>query len=129
MKRYTTHLFTALIILALTACASSYPLRTADGVYTNLAGMTLYTFDKDIAHSGKSTCNHACATLWPPVAPSGNLGGDYAAITRDDGSKQLTFRGKPVYLYVKDKAPGDKFGDGVNGVWHVIFHYYTDPTM
>jgi len=41
-------------------------------------------------------------------------------VTRDDGSKQWAYKGKPVYLWVKDKKPGDKTGDGVREVWHVI---------
>lgn len=41
-------------------------------------------------------------------------------ITRDDGSKQWAYKGKPVYYWVKDKAAGDKTGDGVAGVWHII---------
>ena len=41
-------------------------------------------------------------------------------MTRDDGSKQWAYKGKPVYLWVKDKKPGDKTGHGVREVWHVI---------
>lgn len=129
MYRIAHAICSALLIATLAACAANPPAKTIDGVYTNRAGMTLYTVDQDIAYSGKSVCNGPCAALWLPVAPSGELGGEYAAITRDDGAKQLTFRGMPVYLYAKDQQPGDRMGDGVNGVWHVIFHYYTDPAM
>jgi len=40
-------------------------------------------------------------------------------VTRDDGSKQWAYKGKPVYLWGKDQKPGDKTGDGFNNVWHV----------
>lgn len=40
-------------------------------------------------------------------------------ITRDDGAKQWAYKGKPLYLWTKDTKPGDKTGDGVNGVWKI----------
>ncbi|WP_231970943.1 hypothetical protein [Polynucleobacter necessarius] len=48
------------------------------------------------------------------------LSGDFAAINRNNGQKQLTYKGKPLYFYAKDKNPGDKTGDNVNNVWHVV---------
>jgi len=91
------------------------------GTLVNSAGMTLYTFDKDIAGSGKSTCNGPCAGNWPPLmaAAADNASGDWSTVTRDDGSKQLAYKGKPIYRWIKDQKPGDKTGDGVNKVWHV----------
>lgn len=90
-------------------------------VLTDSAGLTLYTFDKDAASSGKSVCNDACAAMWPPVpATDRAAGGDFGTVTRDDGSKQLSYRGAPVYRYIKDQKPGDMTGDKVDGVWHVI---------
>jgi predicted lipoprotein with Yx(FWY)xxD motif len=67
-------------------------------------------------------CNAKCAVLWPPLKASAEdkPGGDYAIITRDDGSKQWAYKGKPLYLWIKDQKPGDKTGDGVNKVWHVV---------
>ena len=46
--------------------------------------------------------------------------GDYSVINRDDGSKQWAVKGKPVYLFSKDKQAGDRTGDNVKDVWHVI---------
>jgi predicted lipoprotein with Yx(FWY)xxD motif len=40
-------------------------------------------------------------------------------IVRDDGSRQWAYKGKPLYLWVKDHKPGDTTGDGFRGVWHV----------
>jgi predicted lipoprotein with Yx(FWY)xxD motif len=97
------------------------PTRTVDGVLTNTAGMSLYTFDRDVAGSGKSVCNGQCAALWPPLmaAADSASAGDYAIVTRDDGSKQWAYKGKPLYLWVKDTKPGDRTGDGVNNVWRL----------
>ena len=111
----------ALALLAGCASMSSAPAKMADGVLVGPNGMTLYTFDKDEAGSGKSVCNGPCATNWPPLmaATSDAAQGDFSVITRDDGSKQWAIKGKPVYYWVKDSKPGDKTGDGFNKVWHV----------
>lgn len=101
--------------------AGAPPTRVMEGVLTNSAGMTLYTFDNDPVGSGKSVCNGACATNWPPLlaAADAKASGEYTIITRDDGAKQWAFKGKPLYLWIKDAKPGDKTGDGVNKVWRV----------
>ncbi|WP_413438808.1 hypothetical protein ACFDAU_04445 [Sulfuriferula sp. GW1] len=120
MYRIAKYLAAALFALAFAGCASYQPAMMSGGVLTDSAGMTLYTFDKDTANSGKSACYGPCAALWPPAAATGSLGGDYSAITRDDGTRQLAYKGKPVYLFAKDQKPGDKLGDNVKDVWHVI---------
>lgn len=108
-----------LAVLGGCAAMAAAPAKVADGVLVGPNGMTLYTFDKDVAGSGKSTCNGPCATNWPPLMASGSdtASGDYSIITRDDGSKQWAVKGKPVYYWAKDSKPGDKTGDGVNKVW------------
>lgn len=83
--------------------------------------MTLYKFDNDVANSGRSVCNGACATRWPPLSASSTdrADGVYTIITRDDGSLQWAANGKPLYFYSLDTRIGDKNGDGVGGVWHI----------
>ena len=97
-------------------------VKMAGGMLVNASGMTLYTFDKDVAGSGKSVCNGPCATLWPPaaVAADAKPEGGLSIVTRDDGSKQWAYKGKPVYTYAADKKPGDAMGDNFKDVWHVI---------
>ncbi|MES2073420.1 MAG: hypothetical protein V4488_23910 [Pseudomonadota bacterium] len=104
------------------AYAQEAPVKKAGDILVNDAGMTLYTFDKDAAGSGKSACNGPCAGLWPPLmAPAtAKDGGDYTVITRDDGSKQWAFKGKPLYTYSPDKKTGDRSGDSYKDIWHVI---------
>ena len=72
------------------------------------------------AADGKSACNGPCATNWPPLAATGDAkaSGDWTIVTRDDGSKQYAYKGKPLYTWSKDAKPGDKTGDGMNNVWH-----------
>ncbi len=118
----------AFLLLTLSAslfagCASmaAGPAKVADGVLTGPNGMTLYTFDRDTAGSGKSVCNGPCATNWPPLmaGDTDQASGDYTIITRDDGKKQWTFKGKPLYFWAKDMKPGDRTGDGFNKVWQL----------
>ena len=82
-------------------------------------GMTLYTFDRDSA--GKSACNGPCAQNWPPLmaTASATAIGGWSIITRDDGSKQWAYKGKPLYTWSKDTKPGDTTGDGFNSVWRI----------
>ncbi len=83
---------------------------------------TLYVFDPDQNSSG-SVCNGGCATNWPPLlttdsVPSGvsNLG----TITRDDGSTQVSYDGRPLYFFINDNEAGDTNGQGVGGVWWTV---------
>jgi predicted lipoprotein with Yx(FWY)xxD motif len=107
-------------LLALPAYGADAPVvHKSGGTLVDSKGMTVYTFDKDSA--GKSACTGQCTDNWPPV-PAGNapLTAPYSAVTRDDGSKQLAYNGKPLYTFTKDKKPGDKAGDKVRDVWHVV---------
>ncbi len=114
-------LLAALSFFAATASWAAAPVQTANGVLAGTNGMTLYTFDKDAAGSGKSACNGPCAANWPPLAAAANAKaeGDYSVITRDDGAKQWAYKGKPLYFWVKDQKPGDQSGQGINSVWQV----------
>ncbi|MEO8120160.1 MAG: hypothetical protein ABI606_12690 [Rhodoferax sp.] len=110
-----------LAVLGAFASLASAQVMTSDGMLVGPNKMTLYTFDNDVAGSGKSVCNGACATNWPPLmaTDADKAAGDFTIITRDDGKKQWAVKGKPVYYWSKDTKPGDKTGDGVNKVWHV----------
>jgi len=124
--------FASSFTLAATLCAailggcasmsSSAPAKVVDGMMVGPNGMTLYTLDRDVAGSGKSVCNGPCATNWPPLmaSDSDKPMGDFMVITRDDGKKQWAVKGKPLYYWAKDTKAGDKTGDGVQNVWHIV---------
>ena len=92
-------------------------------------GLTLYRFNPD--EPGKSNCYDQCAANWPPLlveegqVPTGNAGvvGQLGTTERDDGTIQVTYQGMPLYYWVKDEAPGDTTGQGVNDVWYVVPPY------
>jgi len=123
MSRRLSSTIALAIALSLGACASmgDPPARTTDGALVGANGMTLYTFDRDTAGSGKSVCNGPCATNWPPLmaADGAAASGDWSVVTRDDGKKQWAFKGKPLYFWAKDMKPGDRTGDGFINAWHV----------
>lgn len=98
--------------------ATAGPVGT---ILTGPNGMTLYTFAKD-QQPGKSTCNGPCAENWPPFRPEAYASAPKAPlsiITRDDGSKQYAYEGKPLYYWMRDKKPGDTTGHKVGDVWFV----------
>ena len=111
----------AFSLAAAAAFAADAPATVSDGVYVGANGMTLYTFDKDAAGSGKSACNGPCAQNWPPLAAPANAvaSGDWTLVTRDDGSRQWAFKGKPLYYWTRDTKAGEKSGDGFNNAWRV----------
>jgi len=91
-------------------------------------GRTLYLFEADRA--GKSQCNGACASAWPPYVTSSapHVGtGVTAALLgtsiRGDGVAQVTYLGHPLYYYAGDNQPGDAAGQGLNqfgAKWYVL---------
>jgi predicted lipoprotein with Yx(FWY)xxD motif len=113
----------SLTVLSSSAFAQAAPAKagtTSKGpALVDAKGMTLYVFDKD--EGGKSACSGPCAANWPPLmaAAEAKAAGDWTIITRDDGTKQWAYKGKPLYAWKNDKAQGDTTGDGVNGAWHI----------
>ncbi|MGZ5195807.1 MAG: COG4315 family predicted lipoprotein [Ramlibacter sp.] len=118
----------ALWALALaTACgfsasASAAPATMKDGILVDAKGMTVYTFDRDKAYSGKSACLGQCEIDWPPVLATANDEPErpFAIIKRKDGKRQWAYRGKPLYTWPEDQEPGDKYGDNKVKLWHVV---------
>lgn len=123
MTKYLISASTFAVIALIAGVANAAPpVKTVGGMLVDANGMTLYTFDKDTAGSGKSVCNGPCATLWPPVMANADdkPEGDMSVVTRDDGGKQWAYKGKPVYLYKADMKAGDATGDNFKNVWHII---------
>jgi len=126
MRNFSFAVFTGLLLLA--AAAPSFAqgampagVKVTGGMLVDAKGMTLYTYDND-KEAGKSSCVDKCLAAWPAAAvpASTKATGDFSVITRDDGSKQLAYKGKPLYTFVQDKAPGDIHGDGRNKVWRMV---------
>lgn len=106
-------------------------------------GMTLYIFFND-SLTGTSHCADPCTTHWLPVivangatAGEGVPANDLAVAARPDGSKQVTFRGWPLYLSTADEQPGDTNGAALSDSWqvaepglaHISASMTTEPTQ
>ena len=103
------------------AMEAGKPNSTTQSSFADANGMTLYTFAGDNL-PGQSACRGDCATNWPAlVAPvDAKPVGDWTVVTRPDGAKQWAYKGKPLYRFAKDAAPGDVNGKAAdNGQWQV----------
>jgi predicted lipoprotein with Yx(FWY)xxD motif len=88
--------------------------------------MTVYLFEGD--SGSHSTCTGACAAAWPPVIGKPRAGGsavaaDLSTTKRSDGRLQVTYKGHPIYLFIKDKDAGDAYGQGVKAFgadWYAL---------
>jgi predicted lipoprotein with Yx(FWY)xxD motif len=88
-------------------------------------GRTLYTFLHD--SPGGSTCNLECAVTWPPfvlgagerITAGAGVMGPLGLVTRADGTKQVEYRGHPLYTYSGDAKAGATTGQGNGSAWSV----------
>lgn len=115
----------ASLLAAAPARAQSDEVKVASGKdagshLTDAKGMALYVFKKDAP--GKSACAGPCVQKWPvffreKVAPSGGpKASDFGTITREDGQKQTTHKGLPLYYFADDRSPSDTKGQGFKDV-------------
>jgi predicted lipoprotein with Yx(FWY)xxD motif len=76
-----------------------------------------------LSHESASACQRYCALIWSPVLTSGRPeagpGVDQHAlgvVERPDGTHQVTYKGKPLYLFIKDAyIPGIIGTQSING--------------
>ena len=94
-------------------------------ILVDAAGRSLYLYTKD--ERNVSNCSGGCALAWPPlitiadpVPGPGVSAASIGTITREDGSKQVTFDGDPLYYFAADEKPGDAVGQNRGEVWFVI---------
>jgi predicted lipoprotein with Yx(FWY)xxD motif len=90
-------------------------------------GYVLYVFTHD--RPARSTCSGDCAASWPPYLAKGALRAGAGArqsllgtTTRPDGTKQVTYAGRPLYYYVGDRKPGQILCQNIReygGLWLV----------
>jgi predicted lipoprotein with Yx(FWY)xxD motif len=98
------------------------------------ASFPVYTLRRDRGHERgdlrphhlghKSPCQGLCAIYWPPLLtwdrPVAGPGVDHHAlgfIVRPDGSHQVTYNGRPLYLFYKDAYIGPPVGVGTQGIY------------
>jgi predicted lipoprotein with Yx(FWY)xxD motif len=94
---------------------------------------TLYVNVND--SRGHNTCTGQCARTWLPLVTRGQpQAGDGAnaslvgSFRRNDGRRQVTYNGHPLYTYRRDHQPLEATGQGAGGDWYVI-SASGDPVM
>lgn len=87
---------------------------------------TVYLWEGD--KGSTSNCSGACAKAWPPVtgkpaAVGGAVTADLGTTMRSDGISQVTYKGHPIYTFVKDKDSEDAYGqesDAFGAEWYAL---------
>jgi predicted lipoprotein with Yx(FWY)xxD motif len=89
-------------------------------VLADAKGLTLYRSTQD--RNGRSSCDAACARSWMPVvAPALAVArGDWTLAVRQDGTRQWSYQGKPLYRYTGDLRPGETSGEGIGKTWQAV---------
>jgi len=92
------------------------------------SGHTLYLLTADSANH--TTCYSTCAQNWPPLittgAPRAGTGvnaGLLKTALRNNGTRQVTYNGHPLYYYAGDTAAGQTNGEGLfafGGYWYAV---------
>jgi predicted lipoprotein with Yx(FWY)xxD motif len=103
----------------------------AGHVLVDSSGQALYA--SDLEANGKVLCTGACNSFWQPLTvengaqtKSVSLPGQLGALSRPDGSRQLTYNGMPLYSFTQEgpeEVTGDGFVDDFNGhkfTWSVV---------
>ncbi|HWK75910.1 MAG TPA: hypothetical protein VNQ81_16660 [Povalibacter sp.] len=93
---------------------------------------TLYAVDANKAREVERCSSDACRQWEPLSAPqlARDLG-DFSVIARDDGIQQWAYKGRALYTYRGDLAPGYANGLGVDERWDVaaVLRYYMPPSV
>jgi predicted lipoprotein with Yx(FWY)xxD motif len=91
-------------------------------VLTDSHGMTLYSLS--VEQNGKLICTSgSCTQIWHPLgAPSSGTpsgASSLGTVMRPDGTRQVTYKGLPLYTFAQDQRPGEAKGQGVKdvGTW------------
>jgi predicted lipoprotein with Yx(FWY)xxD motif len=110
----------AAVLAELESIVTGAPAVFVHGYMVDRTGRSLYVFDQD--RPNVSTCYRACERLWPPLMADldDEPFEEFTITERADGARQWAWRGKPLYFWPSDKRPGDRTGDNVNGVWHLV---------
>jgi predicted lipoprotein with Yx(FWY)xxD motif len=148
-RTYATLLvLAAAVILLLAACGGSdssaggsasnagptVSSESVDGVgrvLVDAKGAALYAADQE-AH-GMVLCTDSCTSVWEPLTvgvgmptAGDGLAGKLGVAARPDGSRQVTFDGRPLYRFAEDRDPGTVTGNGAADsfggrafTWHV----------
>jgi predicted lipoprotein with Yx(FWY)xxD motif len=91
------------------------------------AGYSLYIYTADLPGDCESppvsTCFEDCLLAWPLFEAGERLLGEglddaaFGSFVREDGARQTTYHGWPLYYYKKDTVPEEALGQSKGKVW------------
>ena len=100
-------------------------------VLVDAEGAALYASEQE--SNGVVRCVGSCAAIWLPLtvegAPTGGeeLEADLGVVEREDGTRQVSFAGRPLYTFIEDSREGVVTGNGLSDsfdeqefTWHVV---------
>lgn len=99
--------------------------RLHSTILVTLGGRTLYSLSAE--RNGRFICTDTtCLSLWKPLhvargmTPAGVKG--LSLVTRPDHTRQVSYKGAPLYTFTGDKRAGDAKGNGFKdvGVWRTV---------
>jgi predicted lipoprotein with Yx(FWY)xxD motif len=83
-------------------------------IVVNSSGFTLFMFTKDRMKKEACQSISGCTSVWPPLLVTGTpMAGPglnakkLSTITLENGTKQATYAGHPLYMYSFNKGPGE----------------------
>ena len=94
-------------------------------ILVTLGGRSLYSLSAE--RNGRFICTDTtCLSLWKPLrvprgsTPAGVKG--LSLVTRPDHTRQVAYKGGPLYTFTGDRKAGDVRGNGFRdvGVWGVV---------
>ena len=99
-------------------------------IIVNSSGFTVFEFTKDKKDKDKCVTVSGCPQVWPalvasgtPTAGSGLMQSKIGTIKLSGGEEQVTYAGRPLYLYTGDSGPGETSSVGAKefgGTWYAL---------
>jgi len=102
------------------------PSTALDNIVIDARGFVVYRSDRDTAAPSRSSCVGDCLLTWLLVPCADDIrveGIDrqlVSCLDREDGRRQLTLGGWPLYGYSGDRMPGDTNGHGQDEEWFAV---------
>jgi predicted lipoprotein with Yx(FWY)xxD motif len=84
-------------------------------------GRTLYSLSAE--RKGRFICtNSTCLSVWKPLRGSATGVSGLTVVTRPDHTRQVAYKGGPLYTFTGDHKAGDVSGNGFRdvGVWRPV---------
>ena len=104
----------------------SYNQTLKENILTDEKGDTLYYHSTDPGDG--SLCLEACKAIWNPLASAGghpvisdpSITGKVSTVKLSTGVLQVTYNGKPLYIFTLTTHVGDLSGNGYENQWFVV---------